>query len=126
MRNYKAKDVDSYIANSGIEARPHLKALRKIIKSTIPEVEEKINWGVPWYRYHGMLAGFAAYKNHVSFGPVWSVVLQGKDRKELLEKGYKIGKKIIQIRFDQKVPATEIKQMLKAQAKINVAKKAIK
>ena len=75
----KPKDVDSYIANSASEARPILEELRKVIKSTVPDVEEGISWGVPFYRYHGALAGFAAYKNHVSFG-VGADVLQGNDR----------------------------------------------
>ena len=44
MKMYKAKDVDSYIANSGREAHPKLKEIREIIKSTTPEVEEGISW----------------------------------------------------------------------------------
>src|SRR3990172_9461191 len=86
MKMSKPKDVDSYIANSGREARPKLKEIRKIIKSTIPKVEEGISWGVPFYKYHGVLLGFAAYKNHVSFG--FCVVLQSEDRKMLEKKGY--------------------------------------
>ena len=121
---YKAKDVDSYIANSGREARPKLKEIREIIKSTIPKVEEGISWGVPFYKYHGILAGFATFKNHVSFG--LCVVLQDKDRKMLEKKGYITGKKTIQIKFDQKVPTTAIKQILKVKAKMNEAKRAIK
>ena len=124
MKMYKAKDVDSYIANSGREARPKLKEIREIIKSTIPKVEEGISWGVPFYKYHGVLLGFAAYKNHVSFG--FCVVLQSKDREILKKKGYITGKKTIQIKFDQKVPTTAIKQILKAKAKMNEAKRAIK
>ena len=123
MKMYKAKDVDTYIASSDREARPILKEIREIIKSTIPEVKEKISWGVPFYRYHGELGGFAAYKNHVSFG-CGGPVLQSEDREMLEEKGYKTGKKTIQIKFDQKVPTTAIKQILKAQAKINEAKSA--
>ena len=124
MRNYGAKDVDSYIASSGIGARPKLEELRKIIKATIPKVEEGISWGVPFYRYHGVLAGFAAFKNHVTFG-LWAV-LQSDVRKVLEEKGYVTGKKTIQIRFDQKAPTTAIRQILKAQAKMNEAKRAMK
>jgi uncharacterized protein YdhG (YjbR/CyaY superfamily) len=41
-----------------------------------------------------------------------------------LKKSYKIGKKTIQIQFDQKVPTTVIKQILKA--KMNEDKGAIK
>ncbi len=121
MRNYSAKDVDSFIANSSREARPILKELRRIITSTIPNVEEKISWGVPFYRYHGALGGYAAYKNHVSFGCGGSD-LQSKDREMLEKKGYKTGKKTIQIKFDQKVPTAAIKQILKAEAKMNEAK----
>ena len=124
MKNYSAKNVDSYIASSGREARPKLKEIRKIIKSTIPKVEEGISWGIPFYKYHGILAGFAVFKNHVSFG--FAALLQSKDRKILEKKGYITGKKTIQIRFDQKVPTTSIKQILKAKAKMNESKRAIK
>ena len=85
MRNYKAKDVDSYIASSAPEARPKLNELRKIIKSTVPNAEEGISWGVPFYKYHGLLVGFAAFSKHVTFGLV--TVLQDTDRKILEGKG---------------------------------------
>ncbi len=117
----KAKDVDSYIADSDKEARPILEELRKIIRSTIPEAEETIWYGVPFYKYQGELAGFAAYKNHVSFG-FGAAVLQNKDREKLEKQGYKTGKGTMQIKFDQKVPTTAIKQILKAKAKMNEAK----
>jgi uncharacterized protein YdhG (YjbR/CyaY superfamily) len=116
----KLKDVDSYIANSGREARPILKELRKIIKSTVPKAEEIIWYGVPFYKYHGELAGFATYKNHVSFG-FGAGVLQSEDRKMLEEKGYKTGKGTMQIKFDQEVPTTAIKKILKVKTKMNEA-----
>lgn len=116
MRNYKAKDVESYIAASEIKAQPHLKELRKIIKSAIPKIEEKISWGVPFYRHSGLLAGFSAFKNHVSFG--FAFTFENKDRKALEKKGYKTGSKTVQIRFDQKVPASDLKNILKARAKL--------
>lgn len=124
MRNYSAKDVDSYIASSEPDARPTLEELRTIVKSTIPKAEEGISWGVPFYKYHGVLAGFAAFKNHVSFG--FANVLESKDREMLEERGYTTGKKTIQIKFDQKVPTTAIKQILRARAKMNQAKRAMK
>ena len=117
----KPKDVDSYIENSDEKARPKLEELRKIIKSTIPKAEEKISYGVPFYRYHGEFAGFAAYKNYVNFG-FGANVLQSNDRKTLEEKGFIIGKGTLQIQFDQKMPTPAIKQILEAKAKINEAK----
>jgi uncharacterized protein YdhG (YjbR/CyaY superfamily) len=117
----KPEDVDSYITNSAREARAILEELRKIIKSTIPQAEEKIWYDVPFYNYHGELAGFAAYKKHISFG-FGAGVLQDKDREMLEEKGYKIGRGTMQIKFDQKVPTSAIKKILKTKANMNEAK----
>jgi uncharacterized protein YdhG (YjbR/CyaY superfamily) len=123
MTKEKARDVDSYIAGSDEKARPKLEELRQLIRSTIPNVEEKISWGVPFYRYHGALAGFAAYKNHVSLG-VGTAELRSEDRKLFEEKGYRTGKKTLQIRFDQELPAAAIKQLLETQARKNEAESA--
>lgn len=120
MRNYKAVDVDSYIAGAEVNARPHLRELRRIIKTTIPKVEEKISWGVPFFRYHGLLAGYSAFKKHVSFG--FAFGFKSEDRKALEEKGYKTGSKTVQIGFGQKVPVSEIKKILKEKAKDNEIK----
>lgn len=117
----KPKDVDSFIANSHKEARPILKELREIIKSTIPEADEGISYNVPFYKFHGVHVGFSAFKNHATFG-IGADVFQTKEREMLEKKGYKTGKETIQIKYDQKVPATEIKKLLKA--KVNKAKKA--
>lgn len=125
MKNYKVKDVDTYISSATIEARPILKELRNIIMSTVSHVEEKISWGVPFYRYHGELGGFAVYKNHVTFG-CGGADLQIEDREILEEKGYKTGVKSIQIKFDQKVPIVEIQQILQTKAKTNKAKRPIR
>jgi uncharacterized protein len=116
----KNNNVDEYIAGSDTKARPILEEIRKIIKSTVPKAEEEINWGFPFYKYHGTLAHFAKYKNHVAIG--FGFDLPNKDRKILEEKGYATGQKRIQIKFDQKVPITEIKQILKEQAKTNEEK----
>ena len=124
MQNYKAKDLQDYIEHSAPEARLVLEALRGLIKSTVPEAEESISWGVPFYRYKGALAGLATYKNHVAFGG--AAALPEEHREALEEKGYKTGNKTVQIKFAQKVPATQIKQILKAQAKLNEANIAVK
>ena len=121
----KPEDVDSYIANSDGKARPILEEIRRIIRSTVPEAEEGISWNVPIYRYHGILGGFAAYKNHVSFG-YGADVLQIEDREMLEERGFKTGKGTMQIRFDQEVPATVIERILRAKAEMNEAKNAEK
>lgn len=117
MRNHAAKNVDEYIANAAEEARPKQIELRSVIKSIVPKAEEGISWGVPFYRQNGLLAGYSVFKNHVTFGLV--AVLDVEMCQKLEAKGYKTGKKTIQIKFDQKIPVTEIKRMLVAQVKDN-------
>jgi uncharacterized protein len=120
MTNYAAKDVDAYISAAPERARTHLREIRSAIKSAVPKAEEGISWGKPYYRHQGMLAGFDAFKNHVSF-EIWADELKDKDRKALEDKGYKTAKRTFQVRYDQKVPKTLIKSLVKAQAKANEA-----
>jgi uncharacterized protein YdhG (YjbR/CyaY superfamily) len=117
MSNYEADDVGSYIAHAAAEARPILEELRAIIRSAVPDAEETISWGVPFYRRNGALGGFAAYRKHVSFGS--DSVLQATDREALERDGYKTGKKTVTIAFSQKVPADAIRRIVEAQARTN-------
>lgn len=121
MRNYVAENVDEYIKSSEPEARPTLLALRELVKRTVPEATESISWGVPFYKYHGLLAGFSVFTSHASFGLAFR--LDDKLRVALEKQGYSTGSKTVQIRFDQEIPATEIKQILLAKARENEAKK---
>ena len=100
MKNYLAKNVDEYIASMPKESRAKLTELRLVIKAAMPKAEESISWGIPFYKYQGLLAGFSAFKNHISFG--FMARLQDKDREVLEKEGYVSKEKIIQIRFDQK------------------------
>jgi uncharacterized protein YdhG (YjbR/CyaY superfamily) len=120
MKNYKAKNVDEFIASAPKEAQSKLKEIRAVIRSSVPKAEEGISWGVPFYKYKGLLAGFTAGSKHALFGLTFA--LKDEDREKLLQKGYVTGKKTVRIKYDQKVPATAIKQMLKARAKLNEAK----
>lgn len=56
--------IDTYIADSARFARPILKHLRKLIHQGCPSVVETIKWGAPFFEYHGLLFGFAAFKAH--------------------------------------------------------------
>jgi uncharacterized protein YdeI (YjbR/CyaY-like superfamily) len=61
--------VDKYIASTPAYAQPILTHLRELIHKTLPEVEEAIKWGHPFFMYRGlMLANMAAFKQHCSLG----------------------------------------------------------
>lgn len=113
--------VDSYVANASKEARPVLEELREIIRSTIPEADEGIEYNVPFYRFHGDHVGFTEFKNHATFG-IGADALQSEDRQSLEKKGYQTGKETIQITYDQEIPTEEITQLLKI--KRDTAKRA--
>ncbi len=118
----KPTDVDGYIAGAPAAAIPLLTKIRELIKSAVPKAAEGISWGIPFYKYQGGLAGFAAYKNHVNIGFATGKI-DDKDRAMLERKGYKTGIRTVQIKFDQTIPAAALKQMLQARAKMNEAKK---
>ncbi|MCX6208131.1 MAG: DUF1801 domain-containing protein [Bacteroidetes bacterium] len=66
--------VDNYIKKAAPFAQPILVHLRKLVHSACPTVEENIKWGMPSFEYKGLMCGFAAFKNHCTFG-FWKAVL---------------------------------------------------
>jgi uncharacterized protein YdhG (YjbR/CyaY superfamily) len=118
----KPHDVDAYIANADERARPHLVELRRLILATVPGVTESISWGVPFYRYHGALAGLAVYRAHVSFG-VGEGELGDERRAALERQGSATGKKTFQVKFEQPVPVETIVAIIRVQAEENKRKR---
>ncbi|MDL5514895.1 DUF1801 domain-containing protein [Arenibacter sp. M-2] len=116
MADLKPKTVDEFIDNSPEEAQEVMIKLKKLIEVTEPTAESGISWNVPIYKYNGILAGFSLAKKHVSFG---IDSLTEEMRKILEEKGYKTGKKTIQIKFDQDIPIEEFKLLIEEQIKLN-------
>lgn len=63
-------EVDAYLLGVGEPHRHTLQALRETIREIVPQAEEVISYGMPGFRLKGkMIAGFAAFKNHVAFMP---------------------------------------------------------
>ncbi len=119
MKNPVAESVDMYIETAEPEAKTTLVALRSIMQSAAPEAEEGISWGVPFYKYHGMLGGFSVFKKHATIGLAFE--LTPKAREELEAKGYKTGSKTVQVRFDQDVSNAVLSKIIKAKALANKA-----
>lgn len=60
--------VDAYIEKSADFAKPILTHLRKLIHKASPKVSETVKWSMPAYEYKGLVCGFAAFKQHCTFG----------------------------------------------------------
>lgn len=64
------REIDDYLARLDQPKRATLEQLRQTILSMIPEAEQGIAYGSPAFRLNGrVIAGFAAFKNHLSYLP---------------------------------------------------------
>jgi uncharacterized protein YdhG (YjbR/CyaY superfamily) len=64
------QEVDRYLASLEEPKRRTLETLRRTILEIVPDAEQCISYGVPAFRLHGkVIAGFAAFKNHLSYLP---------------------------------------------------------
>jgi len=78
------KRIDSYITKSKPFAQPILIKLRELIHKAIPEVEETVKWGMPFFDYKGPVCNIAAFKEHAVMA-FWKADLL-KDTKGYLQK----------------------------------------
>lgn len=112
-----AKNVDEYLAAVPKEARAALEKLRRTIKAAAPMATETISYQMPMYKHHGMVVGFAAFKNHCSLFPGSGVMDAYK--KEL--KDYETSKGTIRFTIDKPLPATLVKKLVRDRIKQNEA-----
>jgi uncharacterized protein YdhG (YjbR/CyaY superfamily) len=65
-----AREIDQYLARLDEPKRSTLQALRKSILEVVPDAEQGISYGMPAFKVQGKnVAGFAAFKNHLSYLP---------------------------------------------------------
>ena len=79
------EEVDDYIYRLPEELRDVAQALRSILLSISPSIEEKYSYKVPFYYYHGPLCYINKMKDHIYIGFVKGYELD--DEYDLLEKG---------------------------------------
>ena len=120
--NKPVKDVDGYISNQTDDIKAKLSKIRLIIKTTVPEAVEVISYKMPAYKYNGILAYFAAFKNHYSLFLSPKIIESFKE--EL--KGYNTSRGTIKIPNDKPVPVRLVTKIIKAAAKQNLEKAEMK
>jgi uncharacterized protein YdhG (YjbR/CyaY superfamily) len=65
-----ADEVGAYLSGLEEPKRSTLEALRRSILAVVPHAEECISYGMPAFRVDGkVVAGFAAFKNHLAYLP---------------------------------------------------------
>lgn len=112
-----AKTVDEYLAGVSEPAQSTLRHIRKVIRSVVPkDTTEVISYGIPMFKYRGMLVAYAAFKKHCSLFPTGSGVLD-QFAKELA--GYRVSKGTIQFPPDKPLPDALLKKIVRARVKEN-------
>jgi uncharacterized protein YdhG (YjbR/CyaY superfamily) len=121
-RMEKAASVSDYLARLPKDQRIALQALRRTIKAATPEAVELVSYGMPAFKHKGILAYYAAFRDHCSFFPA-SVAVMRKFAREL--KGYgTTGKGTIHFTPDKPLPARLVTRIIKARVAENEARQA--
>jgi uncharacterized protein YdhG (YjbR/CyaY superfamily) len=110
--------IDEYISGFPPEVQEKLILLRKVIKESAPDAEEKISYQMPAFTLNGILVYFAAFKDHIGFFPTASGIEAFKQ--ELSE--YKWSKGTIQFPMDKPLPYDLVKRIVKFRVAENIGK----
>ena len=103
----KSKTIDEYIAAQDEAVRPKLNEVRAILRSALPDAQERISWSMPTYWKGQNLIHFAASKKHIGLYPggeattVFAEELAGID----------VSKGTIRLPYDKELPADLIKKI---------------
>ena len=114
------RTVDEYLEGVPEPARTTLNKVRAVIRSVAPpEATEGISYGMPTFKYKGMLASFAAFSDHCSLFPGAGPTIEFKN--EL--KNFQTSKGTIRFAPNKPLPATLLKRLVKARIAENERKK---
>ena len=105
-----ADEVDEYLRGVEEPGRRTLQTLRRTILEIVPDAEEVISYRVPAYRVGGeTVAGFAAFKNHLSYLPFsGSVLSQLADELD----SYTMTKSSLHFPVDRPLPKALVKKLI--------------
>jgi uncharacterized protein YdhG (YjbR/CyaY superfamily) len=105
-----AQEIDQYLDALDEPKRSTLARLRQTILNILPEAEQCISYSMPAFKIRGKtIAGFAAFKNHLSYLPHSGSVfpqLQG----EL--KGYVTSSGALRFAVDEPLPAPLVEKLI--------------
>ena len=105
-----AEEVDEYLRGVEEPKRSTLRALRRTILEIVPDADQVISYRVPAFRVHGKtVAGFAAFKDHLSYLPFsGSVLAQLADELE----GYTMTKSALHFPVDRPLPKVIVTKLI--------------
>ncbi len=105
----KQQTLQEYYSALTPQAKKALGQLRKSIVKIIPDAEERISYGMPTFFLGKALIGYAAFKEHYSFFPYSSSVINGIAG-DL--SAYETSKGTIRIPYGKTLPASLLKKVI--------------
>ncbi len=110
------KGIGEYLARVPEPSRSALRRLRAAIRSAAPkDATETISYGIPAFRYQGMLGWYAAFADHCSFFPTAAVIRAFRDKL----KGHTIKKGTIHFTAEKPLALGLIRKLVRARVKLN-------
>ena len=106
-----AQEIDQYLDALEEPKRTTLAQLRQTILDVLPEAEQGMSYGLPAFKVQGRtIAGFAAFKNHLSYLPYSGSVVAalGDDVAE-----YETSKGSLMFAIDKPLPKTLIRKLIR-------------
>jgi len=105
-----AAEIDAYLAALDEPKRSTLDRLRTTILEIVPDAEECISYDMPAFKMDGkVVAGFAAFKNHLSYFPHSGSVLP--ELSGDLDR-YSWSKGTLQFPVDKPLPKALVKKLI--------------
>jgi uncharacterized protein YdhG (YjbR/CyaY superfamily) len=109
-RAVSAQEIDQYLDALEEPKRTTLARLRQTILDVLPDAEQGISYGLPAFKVRGKtIAGFAAFKNHLSYLPHSGSVFP--QLKEELQ-GYSTSSGVLRFAIDQPLPAALVEKLI--------------
>jgi len=109
------QEIDDYLASVAEPKRATLQKLRHTIRDVLPDAEEVISYGMPAFRLRGkVIAGFAAFKNHLAYLPHSGSVFH-ELRDDL--KGYTSTEGSLHFPIDRPLPKALVKKLIAVRLK---------
>jgi uncharacterized protein YdhG (YjbR/CyaY superfamily) len=105
-----AAEIDAYLDSLAEPKRTTLSELRQTILRVIPDADQGISYGVPAFKVNGKtVAGFAAFKNHLSYLPH-----SGSVFRELPDElaGYSMSSGALRFEIDHPLPHELVEKLI--------------
>jgi uncharacterized protein YdhG (YjbR/CyaY superfamily) len=110
-----AEEIDGYLAALEEPKRTTLEALRRSILEVVPDAEQCISYGMPAFKVQGKtIAGFAAFKNRLSYLPHRGSVLSELDDEVA---GYRMTKGSLHFGVDQPLPGGLVRKLVETRSR---------